>query len=318
MRKSAGLVQQRWTGQQDLAELQRHMRCEAPDPARFRAEVRACSAAGTEVSEWRSTELRGLLDGRAGDGDLALVLVANGSVAWRSAQQHWTGEAGRMQVLRGDEPVHWTIAHGSRLLRIRLEADHLPQHLRGARILTGPVPETGVARALTAALLQTVGAISSAPGVAAHVCRGVHSLALAVLEDLVPADERLGEQDLRSRIVAHIDRNLADRDLNPGSIADAFSVSLRWVHSAFNTSEDSLARYIRRRRVDAVAAVLTRERHVPRLSALALDHGFSGREQLARSFRARYGITVAAYAALVLDGLPLPAPLDEGRCDSVA
>lgn len=310
MKQAEAPAVHRMRGPQDLAALQRTVHCSSPDPERFGAEVRLCSGSGLSICDWRSTALAGRSAGTGSDQDLVVAAVAGGRVEWATAERSWVAEPGSLQVLRPAEPIRWSVGHGSRIVQVRLDAAHLPGRLVNGGPAPGPVAESALSRTTAGALVQLVSLLDAAPSSADRVCRSVHSLALALLEELTPTCPG-DDGDLRARIVEHIERNLDDRDLTPPTIAEAFGVSLRWVHSAFNTPEESLARYIRRRRVDAVARTLRDERHAPRLSALALRFGFSGREQLARSFRARYGVTVSTYYGMVLDGVPLPEPAED-------
>lgn len=318
MKHAEELTVRRWQGRPDLSELQRTVACAAPDPQRFRADSRTCRGAGALLLDWQSTELSGTSAAEPRSADLQLVIVTSGRMVLDCAGTRWSGTPGGLHLLRADEPVQWSLAHGTRVVQLRIAGAGLPAHLQDRALLRpGALAETPLTLALGGALGSAAVAIADAPSAAGHVCRGVHGLALAVLEQLAPEAEH-AEQDLRQRIVAHIERNLGEQDLNPRTIADAFDVSLRWVHSAFNTPDESLARYIRRRRVDAVASTLQVERQVPRLSGLAARYGFSGREQLARCFRARYGVTVGDYYGLVLDDLPLPQPAADDRRKAVA
>ena len=119
------------------------------------------------------------------------------------------------------------------------------------------------------------------------------------------------EHDLRGRILEHIERHIGDLDLGPQSIAGEFGISLRWVHHVFNVDGASVARHIRERRLDVVAAQLQSDRRFPRIGALAERTGFASRDQLTRAFKARYGVTIAEYAALASEGRA-PAPVPRG------
>ena len=142
-------------------------------------------------------------------------------------------------------------------------------------------------------------------GSTSPAARAVRALAVAALEDSVP---EAAEHDLRSQILEYIERRLADPDLGPQSIASAFGISLRWVHHVFNVEGASVARHIRERRLDMVAAQLQSDRRFPRIGALAERSGFAARDQLTRAFKARYGMTIAEYAERASEGCP-PAPL---------
>ena len=68
----------------------------------------------------------------------------------------------------------------------------------------------------------------------------------------------------------------------------------------------AIARYIRERRVDAIAHQLRTEKRWVRVGDLAFRFGFAGRDQLTRAFKQRYGATVNEYLDLAMSGAPLP------------
>jgi AraC-like DNA-binding protein len=76
----------------------------------------------------------------------------------------------------------------------------------------------------------------------------------------------------------------------------------------FNVDGASVARHIRERRLDLVAAQLRSDRRFPRIGSLAERTGFASRDQLTRAFKARFGVTIAEYAALASEGRA-PRPL---------
>jgi AraC-like DNA-binding protein len=194
------------------------------------------------------------------------------------------------------------------MLRVSVPGAFLPQEVRAATSASiGPVPVTRVTSGLTSLVEQvldpTIGGASS------PAARAVRALAVAALEDSVP---EAAEHDLRSQILEYIERHLSDPDLGPQSIASAFGISLRWVHHVFNVDGASVARHIRERRLDVVAAQLQTDRRFPRIGALAERTGFASRDQLTRAFKARYGVTIAEYAALASEGrAPQPQPRGE-------
>ncbi len=169
----------------------------------------------------------------------------------------------------------------------------------------GPVPVTRVTTGLAFLAAQVLD--PTVGGADCAAARAVRSLSVAVIEDSVGDAE---PTDLRSQIVEYIDRHITDSELGPPAIADAFGVSVRWVHHVFNAQGDSIARHIRERRLELVAAQLHHDRRFPRIGAIAERTGFTRRDQLTRSFKARYGVTIADYAVLVAEGR---APAPESR-----
>ncbi len=302
-----------WAGPNGLLQLRSTLRCTAPAPSAFRAEARVLAAAGVVLADWRSSQVsgEGPVEQHAA---LELVVVLAGRVHQRTPGSAFEAGPRSVFLLHRDQPRSWTVANGTHLRSIRISGDLVPAHLRATgSVPSGLLADSKLTRGFAAALTQGVSAAIDRDLVPAHLALGLQSLALAVLEELAPEDEFAGE-DLRDRILGHVDRHLADASLSPRTISEAFGVSLRWVHESFKGDGITLARHIRLRRVDAVAEHLRLHPQAPRLSALAIRFGFSGREHLARAFRWRYGCTVHEFHDAVLAGddrRPLDAPLDD-------
>lgn len=311
----------RWTGANGLLQLRPSLRCSVPTPALFRAEARVLSAAGVVLTDWRSSQLsgEGPMDQHGDALELAIVLA--GAVHHRTGTATWEAGPRAVYLVHRGELRHWTIAHGTHLRSMRIPADLVPAHLRAADVVpSGLLPQTKLVQGFASALTQGVSAAIDRDEVPMHLADGLRSLALAVLEELAPEDVWAGG-DLHERIVGYIDRHLAETSLGPRAIGDAFGVSLRWVHQSFKGEGTTVARYIRMRRTDAVADHLRTDPQPPRLSALAVRFGFSGREQLARAFRWRYGTVIADFHEAVLAGedpQPLDVPADADADSDVA
>lgn len=308
--RSGRAATRHWAGPADLERLQARLRSWSPDPSGFRARSRTVASAGMALSDWRSTELTGTTVPERAEGALHLIAVHSGGIRFDSGRTTWDGAARSLHVVDGVEDVRWRLAGGSRVQRVTLRPEHLPPHLqRTAAPRSGPLPASRLTVAFSSALEHALDAAAEERAALLHLSRGLQNLAVALLDRSAPEDRACAD-DLRERIVEHIEHHLSDQALSPRTIADAFSVSLRWVHHSFNTSDTSIARHIRIRRVDAVAEHVRDDRRQPRIGVLAVRFGFSGRDQLARSFRARYGVTIGEYAHLVHEGGVLPTAIE--------
>ncbi|MEC3917830.1 helix-turn-helix domain-containing protein [Nocardia sp. CDC160] len=100
------------------------------------------------------------------------------------------------------------------------------------------------------------------------------------------------QRSLMMRIKAHIEQHLADPTLSPGEIAAAVNISTRYLHKLFQAEHESVALYIRRRRLECVRAQLVDHR-LAHLSIATLVHrnGFGDISGFNRAFRAAYGVS---------------------------
>jgi AraC-like DNA-binding protein len=293
-----------WDGPAGFERFSAAGRFAVPDAQRFHATWRGVVVDGVQVGEWATSPISGAQRPRHDVMAVFLVLVAEGSLRYWSDGRAVDARSGSLHVIAAGDHIRFAVPEPTRLLRVAVPAAFLPQEVRAATSGTiGQVPATRVTAGLTSLVEQVLDPTMG--GAASPAARAVRALAVAALEDSVP---EASEHDLRSRIVDHIERHLPDPDLGPQSIASAFGISLRWVHHVFNVDGASVARHIRERRLDMVAAQLRSDRRFPRIGALAERSGFAARDQLTRAFKARYGMTIAEYAERASDGRP-PAPI---------
>jgi AraC-like DNA-binding protein len=101
---------------------------------------------------------------------------------------------------------------------------------------------------------------------------------------------------LRLRIVRHIEKHLGDSDLSPKSIAAMLATSSRYVHSIFTRGDETVSRYILRRRLEESARMLASASQRSRsVSAVAFDYGFASCTNFGKVFREHYGMTPTEY-----------------------
>jgi AraC-like DNA-binding protein len=101
---------------------------------------------------------------------------------------------------------------------------------------------------------------------------------------------------LRLRIQAYVQCHLADPCLSPASIAAAHHISVRSLHRLFEDHDETVAAWIRERRLERCR----RDLADPRLSehpahAIGRKWGFTDPAHFSRVFRATYGLSPSAY-----------------------
>jgi AraC family transcriptional activator of tynA and feaB len=159
-------------------------------------------------------------------------------------------------------------------------------HVAGAVLPDGP--GTRLLRDFLDSALETVGDEPSRAASAA-VTATLELLAGAVdAQQAIPDDDRerrwLTVRDL-------IEERLADPALVPTSIARATGMSLRSLYELFAAREETVAGYVRRRRLVRARAELERARGGVTVAAVGQRWGFADQGTFTRAFRAHYGVT---------------------------
>ncbi len=100
----------------------------------------------------------------------------------------------------------------------------------------------------------------------------------------------------RIRIINYIELHLHDPELTPTKIAAACKMTPRYMHHLSSDQDESVARYILRRRLEACARALLCESQSERtVTTIAFDHGFNSPTHFGRVFRAKFGLTPREY-----------------------
>ena len=102
----------------------------------------------------------------------------------------------------------------------------------------------------------------------------------------------------RIRILNYIHAHLYDPELTPAQIAQACRITTRYLHYLFSDGEETVTRYILKRRLEACAqALLADSQRARTVTAIAFDHGFNSATHFGRVFRAQFGMTPREYRA---------------------
>jgi AraC-like DNA-binding protein len=135
-------------------------------------------------------------------------------------------------------------------------------------------------------------------GAAANLASALLNLTAAAYASLAEAHAMGSEhvEALRLRIIRHIEKHLGDSDLSPKSIAAMLATSSRYVHSIFTRADETVSRYILRRRLEESARALASSAQRSRsVSAIAFDYGFASCTNFGKVFREHYGMTPTEY-----------------------
>jgi AraC-like DNA-binding protein len=98
------------------------------------------------------------------------------------------------------------------------------------------------------------------------------------------------------QVKAFIELNLPDPDLSPSSVAAAHHISLRHLQNLFASEHDTVAAWIRRRRLERCRADLLAPTMVQQpVSFIGARWGYLSPVTFSRAFRAHYGMPPKAY-----------------------
>jgi len=101
---------------------------------------------------------------------------------------------------------------------------------------------------------------------------------------------------LLTRVQAYIEENLSNPALTPTMIARHHRVSRRLLYRLFDEIDDSVASFIRRRRLARCKAILADDLHRKSgVSEIAFACGFNDATTFGRAFRAAFGVTPRDY-----------------------
>jgi AraC-like DNA-binding protein len=97
-----------------------------------------------------------------------------------------------------------------------------------------------------------------------------------------------------ARVLLYIDANLGDERLSAATVADAFGISVRYLHRLFEIGgDDSFARSVSGKRLQQCAADLAAPH--ARVSDVAYRWGFRDLTHFGRMFRRHYGMSASQW-----------------------
>ena len=232
------------------------------------------------------------------DDSIFLLLQSRGESRTTQAGKEAMLGQGEMVLLLAAEAyaIEFTSANVTSVLK--LPARRIAQRVGDLeRLVARPVPSSR-----TALLLSVVDAMAGSEQVlhdpidaetAADVA--VELLALAY-RPWTAADTKPGVQAAWiRRLCDHIKSNIGDPDLNVSAVADAFSITPRYVQLLFAGLGKTCSSYILERRLDLAAARLAAGASSARITDVAMDLGFNDLTHFGRAFRRRFGITPSNY-----------------------
>ncbi|MEU8718590.1 helix-turn-helix domain-containing protein [Streptomyces sp. NPDC048663] len=91
-------------------------------------------------------------------------------------------------------------------------------------------------------------------------------------------------------------RHLDDPELSPAMLARELHVSVRTLHRAFAAADETMAAFIRHRRLEEARLTLTASTDRPTVTELAAHWHFADTSHFIRAFKKQYGQSPTEYA----------------------
>lgn len=130
-----------------------------------------------------------------------------------------------------------------------------------------------------------------------QVCQATMNLIGGAYERLLQtrSTRRSASSVHRARIRSYVEQHLTDPDLTPTSIAAGCQINVRYMHRLQALENETLARYILRRRLEECARELTAPQRRRSITEIAFLYGFKSATHFGRAFRDRYGVSPGKY-----------------------
>jgi AraC-like DNA-binding protein len=266
----------------------------------FRINVQAVQAHDVVIADVYSESYVGRTTGaREADEKVLMHLMSRGS--WHFDPLGRRGEAVTVPagsfVMRNNRlPSLFEVGWGSTGKVLILPASVLGP-LIGGRQVVGPTKSAEVRLLVAHAGMIAETARDLTPAGARSARDALLELAKGALrQEFDDVEPGLGPALVRAAMKI-ADTRLADPDLSPTTLARELNVSVRTLYRAFaRADEESVAGYIRRRRLERARLELAAPLGRPDVSAVAARWQFTDSSHFIRAFKRRYGETPAQFA----------------------
>ncbi|MFF5056695.1 helix-turn-helix domain-containing protein [Micromonospora sp. NPDC000663] len=265
----------------------------------FRIRARAVTAEDVVIADVHSESLTGRTLGAGDSGARVLLHVVFTGSWWFNGPgdrgTEVTVPAGSYIARRNGAPTMFDVQPGTSARVLILPSSALGPGF-GDRGIVGSAgsPEMRLVTAYADLLGETVlelgpGGVWAARDAMLELVRG------AMRREFDDAEPRLSAPLVRA---AHqiIDERLGDPDLSPSMVARELRVSVRALHRAFATADESVAARIRRRRIERARQDLTAPLGACSVSEVAARWHFADSSHFIRAYRKRYGESPARFA----------------------
>jgi AraC family transcriptional regulator, positive regulator of tynA and feaB len=154
-----------------------------------------------------------------------------------------------------------------------------------------PLDRSGPARLLVRFMNALVAELPQlAPAARAAAAAAALELLRGAIEPTIPASRATTRAAMRAEIRRYVRTHLQDTALGPGSIARAYSMSVRALHALFEDADESVAGLVRRERLARCIEDL-QQPNGGSVTEIAFRWGFSDAAHFSRLFKRAFGVT---------------------------
>ncbi|MBU3062354.1 helix-turn-helix domain-containing protein [Nocardia sp. NEAU-G5] len=225
-----------------------------------------------------------------------IAVLTDGSASLEQDSRIAELTPGDFVVYENSRPFTWTFTRPWSVSVLSVPSDAVPLSDRerrtvSGRVLSGQHGLSGVVGRFVLDLIRHGADVAESQS--EEILARTTDLAVCLLAE--PDEVRhadAAQRSLMTRIKAYIEQHLQDSALTPTEIAAAANISTRYLHKLFQAENESVALYIRRRRLARVREELL-DRRLAHLNITTLAHrsGFGDISGFNRAFRATYGIS---------------------------
>ncbi|MFE5586225.1 helix-turn-helix domain-containing protein [Kitasatospora sp. NPDC056531] len=263
----------------------------------FRISVRAVKVHDLVIADVRSESLIGANSGTPGDhDDRVLVPVARHRLRSfsRPRDSEVVVRAGNVVFQRGGLPASEEAGRTS--ARVLITPASVLAPLIRDRLVTGSAA-SAEARLLLAHMSLVAENFAGLTPVGA---RAAHDALVELVKGVLRGRADSTEPEL-TLVLAQaakelVDRRVADAELSPSMLARELNVSLRTLHRAFAAAGESVAAYVRRRRLEQARSQLAEPTGQSSVSEIAAHWHFADSSHFIRAFKRQYGQTPGEFA----------------------
>lgn len=253
-----------------------------------------CSLIKIDSDALESQRLRQDCDGE--ERQILLTVPVSGRVTFSQFGRTATCTVGQSVLELGEEPYDIAYGDSSTMWVLKMPAAAVRLRLGDPRRFSarGYDMQTGIAR-LFCDYLHLVARACRTGAVEAYPQMGSHLIDLLVLSmqsetDALQSQSSAVKDAHLARIESYVRKHLTDPDLSPRSIAEGCGISVRYLHTLFRDTDNSVSCWVRNLRLQYAYEALQCADRYTTVANVAYAAGFSDQSKLTKAFKSKYGL----------------------------